>query len=143
MLPGWHTERVWDDQQYNVPFYNYDSESFGSEGPLPPNLAAFSVSVYFLPADKSFDQWLSERRALEATSAPITLTLSEPYSYTLGNYHGVAYTAAGYGEESLSIKLNGGSKVIDIGLSPTKSLATDEALSILSTLDISGKDTCE
>ena len=142
LLPGWRTESIWDTQP-TVSFYNFHTESFGSRKPPPPNWAAFVVSVYFLPADKSFDQWLSERRALEEASIPISLTLSEPYSYTLGYYQGVSYTIAGGDEKSLSIKLNGGSKVIDIGLIPAQSLAIDEALSILSTLDISGKDNCE
>lgn len=118
---------------------NYDM--FHVDNP-PPGSMSIQISIGELKLEQSFEQWLSDRRARETSpeygAGGVTLTESQPY--TLGHYTGVTYTARDlFSRKGITIiyLLTSDGRIVGIGLKPADSLVLSDALSILSTLDVS------
>ncbi len=136
---GWHAAIPWDTQ-INAYLYNYDETQGGGEV-FQPGWQKIDLSVYPLPTGATFESWVEAERASEMAGDPPAGGLTDAQPYTLGEYRGVFYRYEGFGDAVL-IKLSAGEKVISIALTPADSTAQAEALAMLATLDISGRETC-
>jgi hypothetical protein len=108
----------------------------------PPGSVRIDITVSELDAGQSFEQWLSNQRALE-TNPDLGgggITLTEPQPYTLSRYTGVTYI----GHDSFSndavviiYLLTSDRRIVGIGVRPVGALALSDVLSMLSTLEVS------
>jgi hypothetical protein len=138
LLPGWHAH-----VGGTTVIFNYDDENFGGEGNFPPGGLKIQFGVGDLEPKQSFEQWLAKWIASSIAPPPgsssPSLTATEPRPYTLGKYRGVTYFIdADPRIMEIVFPLTDG-RIMVIGLMPAGSLALPEALSILSTLDISSE----
>jgi hypothetical protein len=113
----------------------------------PPNGLEVQISGSSLPADQSFEQWLSNDRsqATSPTNGAFGVTLTAPEPYKLGKYTGVSYVATSQaGESALVIVIQPvDGWVLGIGVSPYDKVsnpplpAFSDALAMLNTITIS------
>lgn len=128
--------------------YNYNVEAVGGSevgggGDLPQDAMKIQMAVGELNTNQTFEQWLSDRINVYGTSAaPTPLTTTVPSPYTLGRYSGVSFLISGYGPNALEIALPINGSVAVIGLIPADSPTLPEAVSMLSTLNVSDVETC-
>lgn len=139
LLPGWYASTPDSNAVVGVTtISNYDMYRIDNR---PPGGMSIHISIGQLDTDQSFDQWLSERRALETSPeyGASGVTLTEPQPYVVGRYEGVTYTAYDpSGEGTMVIYLlTNDRRIVGIDLRPVGAPALPEALSMLSALEIS------
>jgi len=142
LLPGWYAYTPDAKGIVGVTtISNYDKRLV--DEPLPGSVR-IHISIGVLDAGQSFEQWLSDRRALE-TNPDLGgggVTLTEPQPYTLGRYTGVTYIGyESFSNDSFTIiyLLTSDGRIVGIGVRPVGALALPDVLSMLSTLDVSPK----
>ena len=142
ILPGWYV--ITPDPKAIVAVTSISNYDIVHTDDRPPDGLSIQISIGQLGAEQSFEQWLSDRRALETSpengSSGVTLTESQPY--TLGRYKGVTYTAhdpASSKDVMIVYLLTDDRRIVGIGLSPANVPALSEGLSILSTIEVSPK----
>ena len=140
LLPGWYANTPDANAIIGVTtISNYDMDRIDNR---PPGGVSIHISVGQLDAEQSFEQWLSDRRARETSPeyGAGGVTLTEPQPYTLGRYTGVTYTALdSFSNEGVMIiyLLTSDRRIVGIGLRPADSPVLLDALSMLSTVDVS------
>jgi hypothetical protein len=108
----------------------------------PPGSVRIDITVSEPDAGQSFEQWLSNQRALE-TNPDLGgggVTLTEPQPYTLGRYTGVTYIGHSlFTNDNVTIiyLLTSDGRIVGIGVRPVGALALSDVLSMLSTLEVS------
>lgn len=143
---GWH-----GDISLNlISITNYDPNSLQYDHGKPINIPTdhikIEVYVFVLDPGQTLDQYLSTQKA-QATNQDNTrpaLTFSENSPYKLGKYDGVAYAvtdSSGWNSRTITARVND-DKGIAVSIFPADSQAFAEALSILSTLDVSENPIC-
>jgi hypothetical protein len=140
LLPGWYAY-VPDANAVGgiTTITNYDLNRIDNR---PPGGLSIQISIGQLGAEQSFEQWLSDRRALEtsAENGSFGVTLTKPQPYTLGRYTGFTYTAHDPlpSGESVTViyLLTSDGRIVGIGLRPVGVPALSDGLSILSTIEI-------
>jgi hypothetical protein len=136
LLPGWRASvgRI-------TVITNYDTEQLSDVHSYPSDGLKIQIGIGRLPADKSFEQWQEEWIALETSPVPEDgwpgQTATDPIPYMLGPYEGFSYYLNGEIRVFEIHLLLSGSRVMGIQLMPADSPALEEALVMLSTLEIS------
>jgi hypothetical protein len=142
LLPGWYAitpEAIFAVGVTSIS--NYDQRLVDEP---PPGSVRIDITVSELDAGQSFEQWLSNQRALE-TNPDLGgggITLTEPQPYTLGRYTGVTYIGTdSFSNDAVTLiyLLTSDGRIVGIGVSPAGALALPDVLSMLSTLDVSPK----
>jgi len=138
LLSGWN---AWVGGVTTI--VNYESENLGGEGDFPPGGIKVQMGIGNLAPDQSFEQWQADQIVRDTSPNPEDgwpgQTATEPLPYTLGGYQGFSYSLSGPPPILvINLQLNDG-RVINLSLIPADSSALEEALSMLSTLEISSE----
>ena len=141
LLPGWYAYAPDAKAIAGVTtISNYDMNLIDSR---PPNGLSIQISVGQLGVEQTFEQWLSNWRALETSpeNGAFGVTLTEPKPFMLGRYQGVSFIGKVLnGPDTLEIDVvTGDNRVAVIGVSPADSPLITKVLSMLSTIEISPK----
>jgi len=140
IAPGWYASPMGG---HSVTLYNYDYRHIAEQDDVFSNGGMkVSLDVLDVVQGTNFDQYVEDRIEVEQQAAENRLIVTDPISYTLGAYSGVAFTFSGYGLDVMEIILKDGNRIAIIGLMPANSPALPEAMSILSSLDLSGLESC-
>jgi hypothetical protein len=118
---------------------NYDVETVEDIHGYPLGGLKIQIGAGKLPSGQSFDQWLSDWLTYRTIEFPGPRpTPTEPIPYQLGSYEGVTFTRIGLDYPVMEIALPlSNERVMSISLVPADSPALEEALSMLSTLEVS------
>jgi hypothetical protein len=145
LASGWNAQTSGDfGYGGTTSLYNYGPDAVKSSrdaGSYPPGGVKVTISTTMLKSGQSFEDWLS---GWSAPKTPGVILPPPDYQpYTLGKYEGVSRLVSNDtgGTLEIILPLNDG-RVVVIGVSPADSPSLSDALSILSTLDVSGTDSC-
>jgi hypothetical protein len=146
LASGWYASSWYDSNTgvSSVTLFNYDykNPTIPNEV-IPKGGMKVSLDVLDLVQGTDFDQFVEDRIKDNESATDNRLNITNPISYTLGTYSGVAFSASGYGPDVMEIILINGNRIAIIGLMPADSPAMQEAISILSSLDLSGLEPCK
>lgn len=129
---GW---RAWPDETTIIVNYNQDIESAHE---FPSGGIKVQIGVGKLADNKTFEEWQTEWIALEISPdfAGSGVTASTPQPFTLGNYEGTAFFIKTPSLQIMEINILRKDQIIIIGLTSADSIALNDALAMLATLEI-------
>jgi hypothetical protein len=139
VLPGWYAYTP--DAKAIVGVTSIANYDMRLEDQQPQGGLSIQISIGQLKPGQSFEQWLTDWRALETSpeSGAFGVTLTDSRPYKLGPYEGVTFIGNKLNNPSvLEIDLlTSGGRIAVIGLSPADSPVLSEAFQMLSTIEIS------